>query len=118
MEASATIDVNPPPDHATHRIDNLPAARRVLAERARRRRRRPGWCVGGASFRGRRLAVSPLVFQPSRAGGVLRPRRTAAKPLGLPGFSVQGGYRFNRIQINSGTSSDTTIIQEGWFFPR
>jgi hypothetical protein len=37
-----------------------------------------------------------------------------AYPNPLPGFSAQGGFRFNRIQINSGTSSDTTIIHEGW----
>ncbi len=39
----------------------------------------------------------------------------AAYPNLLPGFSVQGGYRINRIQINSGTSSDTTYLREGWF---
>lgn len=33
----------------------------------------------------------------------------------LPGFSVQGGYRINRIFIRSGDSTDTTIIREGWF---
>lgn len=33
----------------------------------------------------------------------------------LPGFSVQGGYRINRIFLQSGNSSDLTIIREGWF---
>lgn len=42
----------------------------------------------------------------------------AAYPNPLPGFSSQVGMRFNRIQINSGRSSDTTIIQEGWFQQR
>jgi hypothetical protein len=42
----------------------------------------------------------------------------AAYPNRLPGFSAQGGFRINRIQINSGLSSDTTIIHEGWFQER
>jgi len=41
-----------------------------------------------------------------------------AYPSPLPGFSAQAGFRINRIQINSGQSSDTTIIQEGWFWFR
>lgn len=36
----------------------------------------------------------------------------------LPGFSVQGGFRVNRIQINSGNSSDSTYLYEGWFRSR
>lgn len=32
-----------------------------------------------------------------------------------PGFSVQGGFRVNRINIFSGTSNDTTVIYEGFF---
>ena len=34
------------------------------------------------------------------------------------GFRVQSGFRINRVQINSGTSSDTTIRHEGWFRAR
>ena len=33
----------------------------------------------------------------------------------LPGFSVQGGFRINRIFLRNGNSNDTTIIREGWF---
>lgn len=36
----------------------------------------------------------------------------------LPGFSIEGGFRINRIQINSGSSSDSTYIYEGWFRAR
>ena len=32
-----------------------------------------------------------------------------------PGFSIQGGYRFNRVVINSGNSSDVTILRRNWF---
>ena len=38
-----------------------------------------------------------------------------AYPSQLPGFSVQGGFRINRVQINGGHGIDTTIIYEGWF---
>jgi hypothetical protein len=31
------------------------------------------------------------------------------------GFSVRGGYRYNRIYLRGGLSSDTTIIREDWF---
>ena len=32
-----------------------------------------------------------------------------------PGFSVRGGFRFNRVRIRSGNSIDTTILRENWF---
>jgi len=31
------------------------------------------------------------------------------------GFSVRGGYRYNRIFLRSGTSTDLTVIREDWF---
>ena len=31
-----------------------------------------------------------------------------------PGFSVQWGYRINRIIMRSGSSTDVTIIRENW----
>lgn len=31
-----------------------------------------------------------------------------------PGFSVQGGYRINRIFLRSGNSTDLTVIREDW----
>jgi len=31
-----------------------------------------------------------------------------------PGIAVRGGYRWNRIFLRSGQSTDTTIIREGW----
>jgi len=31
------------------------------------------------------------------------------------GFAVRGGYRFNRIYLQSGNSTDTTYIREDWF---
>ncbi len=31
------------------------------------------------------------------------------------GFSIRGGYRINRIQLRSGTSTDITVIREDWF---
>lgn len=34
------------------------------------------------------------------------------------GIAVMGGYRVNRIQFNSGNSSDTTILYEGWLRAR
>jgi len=76
---------------------------------------------GAADWRFRRSYFSHHVPAEYYAHDELPRSRSAYRPAypnTLPGFSVQGGYRFNRIQINSGTSSDTTIIQEGWFFPR
>ncbi len=32
-----------------------------------------------------------------------------------PGTSVRGGYRFNRIFLRSGNSTDMTVIREDWF---
>lgn len=32
-----------------------------------------------------------------------------------PGFAVRGGYRFNRILMRDGASSDLTVIREDWF---
>ena len=32
-----------------------------------------------------------------------------------PGFAVRGGYRFNRIYMRDGTSTDLTVIREDWF---
>lgn len=49
------------------------------------------------------------------------PSRSAYRPAYIspyPGFTVQGGFRINRIQINSGSSSDSTYIYEGWFRQR
>lgn len=49
------------------------------------------------------------------------PSRSAYRPAYLTpafGFTIQGGYRINRVQINSGNSSDTTIFHEGWFRAR
>jgi hypothetical protein len=74
-----------------------------------------------ADWRFRRSYFSHQLPPEWYAPGELPRSRSAYRPAypnQLPGFSVQGGYRFNRIQINSGQSSDTTIIQEGWFFPR
>ena len=34
------------------------------------------------------------------------------------GFAVRGGYRYNRIFLRSGQSTDTTIIRENWFDAR
>jgi len=31
------------------------------------------------------------------------------------GYAVRGGYRFNRIYLRSGNSTDLTIIREDWF---
>jgi len=31
------------------------------------------------------------------------------------GFAVRGGYRINRIYLQSGNSTDTTYIYENWF---
>ncbi|GAB4142788.1 MAG: hypothetical protein Tsb009_13380 [Planctomycetaceae bacterium] len=44
--------------------------------------------------------------------------RSAYRPAvvgNLPGFSIQGGYRLNRIFLRSGNSTDLTIIREGWY---
>ncbi len=49
------------------------------------------------------------------------PSRSAYRPAYMspyPGFSLQGGYRINRIQINSGLSSDVTIQYESWLRER
>lgn len=32
-----------------------------------------------------------------------------------PGFSIRGGYRFNRVQLRSGNSFDTTVLRSDWF---
>lgn len=32
-----------------------------------------------------------------------------------PGFAVRGGYRYNRILMRDGSSSDLTVIREDWF---
>jgi hypothetical protein len=32
-----------------------------------------------------------------------------------PGVSLRGGYRYNRIFLGSGGSTDTTIYREDWF---
>jgi hypothetical protein len=32
----------------------------------------------------------------------------------LPGGSVRGGIRWNRVNIQNGTSSDTILIRENW----
>lgn len=32
-----------------------------------------------------------------------------------PRFAIRGGYRFNNIVIQSGATSDRTIIRENWF---
>jgi hypothetical protein len=32
-----------------------------------------------------------------------------------PGFAVRGGYRFNRIYMRDGNSTDLTVIREDWF---
>jgi len=32
-----------------------------------------------------------------------------------PGFAVRGGYRFNRIYMRDGLSTDLTVIREDWF---
>jgi hypothetical protein len=32
-----------------------------------------------------------------------------------PGFAVRGGYRFNRIFMRDGASTDLTVIREDWF---
>jgi len=48
----------------------------------------------------------------------LPPSRSAYRPAAVgqfPGFSVRGGFRINRIQINSGNSSDSTYLFENWF---
>lgn len=31
------------------------------------------------------------------------------------GFGARGGYRFNRVFLRSGQSTDLTVIQENWF---
>ena len=31
-----------------------------------------------------------------------------------PGFAIRGAHRFNRIYLNSGSSTDLTIIREDW----
>lgn len=31
------------------------------------------------------------------------------------GFAARGGYRFNRIFLRSGQSTDLTVIREDWF---
>jgi len=31
------------------------------------------------------------------------------------GYSVRGGYRYNRIYLRSGNSSDLTVLREDWF---
>ncbi len=33
-----------------------------------------------------------------------------------PGFSVNGGFRYNRVYIQSGNSSDLTVYRRNWFF--
>ncbi len=35
-----------------------------------------------------------------------------------PGFAVRGGYRFNRILMRDGASTDLTVIRENWFQER
>ena len=40
--------------------------------------------------------------------------RPAVTPYG-PGFAIRGGYRINRIFLQSGLSTDLTVIRQGWF---
>ncbi len=35
-----------------------------------------------------------------------------------PGFAVRGGYRYNRILMRDGASTDLTVIRENWFQER
>ncbi|MEX0702534.1 MAG: hypothetical protein WD069_10610 [Planctomycetales bacterium] len=35
-----------------------------------------------------------------------------------PGFAIRGAWRYNRVQIRSGSSTDTLIIREDWFNER
>lgn len=32
-----------------------------------------------------------------------------------PGFAIRGGYRYNRVAIQSGNSFDVTIFRQNWF---
>lgn len=32
-----------------------------------------------------------------------------------PGFSIRGGYRYNRVQLRAGNSFDTTVLRSDWF---
>lgn len=32
-----------------------------------------------------------------------------------PGFAIRGGYRFDTMRIQTGSSSDVTVFRENWF---
>ena len=55
---------------------------------------------------------------PSVAARYPRPRSRSAYRIPYArgaGFAVRGGYRLNRIYLQSGNSTDTTYIYENWF---
>jgi hypothetical protein len=44
--------------------------------------------------------------------------RSAYRPAligNTPGFSVQGGYRIQRVFLRAGNSTDLTVTREGWY---
>ena len=82
----------------------------------------------GASFVARPASAGSWLFQPSYfSRGVpaetrqhipqLNGRSAYRRPYVQlnPGGSVRGGYRINRIQIQSGNSLDTTYIRENFY---
>ena len=54
----------------------------------------------------RRLTMPPL-----RSRSAYRPAVVGTRF----GFAARGGYRYNRIFLRSGQSTDLTVIREDWF---
>ncbi len=54
-----------------------------------------------------------------KAANYPRPRSRSAYRRAVtgygPGFAIRGGYRYNRIFMRSGRSTDLTVIREEWF---
>ncbi len=54
-------------------------------------------------------AEAPTFPRPNHRTAFRRPVYDAT-----PGFSIRGGYRYNRYQLGTGSSTDVTIIREDW----
>ena len=72
------------------------------------------WRFRRSYFSHRTSPQMQAAYPPPRSRSAYRPAYVSQ----MPGFSFESGYRINRIQINVGNSSDTTIIREGWIWFR
>lgn len=74
------------------------------------------WAADGWMFR--RSYYSHEVPAEVQAQLPLPESRSAYRPAVTgfgPGFAIRGGYRINRIFLQSGQSTDLTVIRQGWF---